>query len=129
MPLGTNDQKTHTRPGKYLTGSTAARWWPVRLAVRSIVGVAKAVPSSRSNGTGTDLQRLSTWTLRRWGKRSEPAPNSGIRALLDYAVAHGFTPAQVTGQQCRAWCPPNHMATREEAFGYALAMLQSYIPA
>lgn len=52
-----------------------------------------------------------------------------IRALLDYAAAHGFTPAQVTGQQCRAWCPPNHIATREEAFGYALAMLQSYIPA
>ena len=62
------------------------------------------------------------------GERSEPAPNSGIRALLDYAVAHGFTPAQVTGQQCRAWCPPNHIATREEAFGCALAMLQSYIP-
>lgn len=89
--VGTNDQKTHTGLGKYPTGSTTARWWPVQMAVHSIVGVARAVPPSRSNGTGTDLQRLSTWTLRRWGKRSEPAPNSGIRALLDYAVAHGFT--------------------------------------
>ena len=51
-----------------------------------------------------------------------------IRELQQYAAAHGFVPAQVTEQQCRTWCPPNHIATREEAFGYALAMLQSYIP-
>ena len=50
-----------------------------------------------------------------------------IQALQDYAAAHGFTLARGTAQQCRAWCPPNHIATREEAFSYALAMLQSYI--
>ena len=49
------------------------------------------------------------------------------RTLQDYAAAHGFIPAQVTWPPCRAWCPPNHIATREEAFGYALAMLQSYL--
>ena len=51
-----------------------------------------------------------------------------IHALQEYAAAHGFTPARVTEQQCRAWCPANRMATQEEAFGYALAVLQSYIP-
>lgn len=51
-----------------------------------------------------------------------------IHALQEYAAAHGFTPGRVTEQQCRAWCPANRMATQEEAFGYALAMLQSYIP-
>ena len=51
-----------------------------------------------------------------------------IRALQDYAAAHGFTLARTTEQQCRTWCPPNHITTREEAFGYALAILQSYIP-
>ena len=50
-----------------------------------------------------------------------------IQALQDYAAAHGFTLARVTAQQCRAWCPPNYITTQEEAFGYALAMLQSYI--
>ena len=51
-----------------------------------------------------------------------------IRALQEYAAAHDFTPGRVTEQQCRAWCPPNHITTREEAFGCALVMLQSYIP-
>ena len=37
-----------------------------------------------------------------------------IRALQDYAAAHGFTPARVTEQQCRAWCPPNHITTRKK---------------
>lgn len=51
-----------------------------------------------------------------------------IRALQEYAAAHDFTPGRVTEQQCRTWCPPNRISTREEAFGCALAMLQSYIP-
>ena len=51
-----------------------------------------------------------------------------IHALQEYAAAHGFTPARVTERQCRAWCPPNRISTREEAFGCALVMLQSYIP-
>ena len=51
-----------------------------------------------------------------------------IHALQEYAAAHDFTPARVTEQQCRTWCPPNRISTREEAFGCALAMLQSYIP-
>lgn len=51
-----------------------------------------------------------------------------IRALQEYAAAHDFTPARVTEQQCRTWCPPSYISTREEAFGYALAMLQGCIP-
>lgn len=38
-----------------------------------------------------------------------------IRALQEYAAAHGFTPARVTERQCRAWCPPNHITTRERS--------------
>lgn len=49
-----------------------------------------------------------------------------ILELEEYAAAHGFSPAPVTEQQCRGWCPPNHIASREEAFGYALAMLREY---
>ena len=51
-----------------------------------------------------------------------------IHALQEYAAAHDFTPARVTERQCRAWCPPSYISTREEAFGYALAMLQGCIP-
>lgn len=51
-----------------------------------------------------------------------------IHALQEYAAAHDFTPAWVIEQQCRAWCPPSYISTREEAFGYALAMLQGCIP-
>lgn len=51
-----------------------------------------------------------------------------IHALQEYAAAHDFTPAWVIERQCRAWCPPSYISTREEAFGYALAMLQGCIP-
>ncbi len=62
------------------------------------------------------------------GETTRACAEQCTRELRQYAVAHGFVPAQVTEQQCCAWCPPNHISTREEAFGYALAMLQSYIP-
>lgn len=62
------------------------------------------------------------------GETARACVEQCIRELQQYAAAHGFVPAQVTEQQCRTWCPPNHIATREEALGYALAMLQSYIP-
>ena len=51
-----------------------------------------------------------------------------LQDLKQAAAAHDFTPAWVIEQQCRAWCPPSYISTREEAFGYALAMLQGCIP-
>lgn len=61
------------------------------------------------------------------GETTRSCAEQCIRELEAYAAVHGFVPAPPTEQQRRAWCPPNCIATREAAFGYALAMLQSYV--
>ena len=60
------------------------------------------------------------------GAEAEACVKQCAKELQEYAAAHGFVPETVTGEQCRALCPPGHIATREAAFGYALTMLRSY---